>query len=361
LYTKALNEAIVSKDYSQAGQLLNELATYQREKGGEIMPKESELSAEILLNKMNVFSRLAGFYALLGIVFLFFLFLSVFKPNIKLRQIYHVLFALVILGFVLHTIGLGLRWYVSGRAPWSNGYESMIYIAWTSTLAGILFTRRSFGGLAATMVLAATILLVSMLSFLDPEITPLVPVLKSYWLTIHVSLIAGSYGFLMLGAIIGIINLILMVFMKESNKKRIKQIVKEMSHISEVTLIGGLFMVSIGTYLGGIWANESWGRYWGWDAKETWALVTILVYAFILHMRLIPKLKGFFAYNVATTFGLASVIMTYYGVNYYLSGLHSYATGDPIPIPSWVYIVVVSIFGISLMAYFKKRKHRGIS
>ena len=200
-----------------------------------------------------------------------------------------------------------------------------------------------------------------MLSFLDPEITPLVPVLKSYWLTIHVSLIAGSYGFLMLGAIIGIINLILMMFLKDSNKKRIKRIVQEMSYISELTLIGGLFMVSVGTYLGGVWANESWGRYWGWDAKETWALVTILVYAFILHMRLIPKLKGLFAYNVATTFGLASVIMTYYGVNYYLSGLHSYATGDPIPIPNWVYIVVASIIGISLIAYFKKLKYPGIS
>ena len=165
----------------------------------------------------------------------------------------------------------------------------MIYIAWTSTLAGILFTRKSFGGLAATMVLAATILLVSTLSFLDPEITPLVPVLKSYWLTIHVSLIAGSYGFLMLGAIIGLINLILIIFLKESNKTKIKRIVQEMTYISELTLIGGLFMVSIGTYFGGVWANESWGRYWGWDAKETWALVTILVYAFILHMRLIPK------------------------------------------------------------------------
>ena len=360
-YTTALKAAVVSSDYTQAGQLLNELAAYQREKGGDIIPKESKISAEILLNKMNVFSRLAGFYALLGVFFLFFLFLSVFKPTINLNKVYLVLFSLVILGFVLHTIGLGLRWYVSGRAPWSNGYESMIYIAWTSTLAGVLFTRKSFGGLAATMVLAATILLVSMLSFLDPEITPLVPVLKSYWLTIHVSLIAGSYGFLMLGAIIGIINLILMVFMKESNKKRVKRIIQEMSHISELTLIGGLFMVSIGTYLGGVWANESWGRYWGWDAKETWALVTILVYAFILHMRLIPKLKGLFAYNVATTFGLASVIMTYYGVNYYLSGLHSYATGDPIPIPNWVYIVVVSIIGISVIAYFKKRKYPGIS
>ena len=356
-YKTSLKKAIKTKDYSDADKLISELKDYQYKKGGSIIPSSTKINGEILLNKSNIFNRLALLYFLLGIAFLFFLFLSVFKPNIDLRIAYKVLFSLVILGFVFHTIGLGLRWYISGRAPWSNGYESMIYIAWTSTLAGIIFTRKSFGGLAATMVLAATILLVSMLSFLDPEITPLVPVLKSYWLTIHVSLIAGSYGFLMLGAIIGLINLILMIFLKDTNKIRLKRVIKEMTYLSELTLVGGLFMVSIGTFLGGIWANESWGRYWGWDAKETWALVTILVYAFILHMRIIPKLFGLFSYNVATIFGLASVIMTYYGVNYYLSGLHSYATGDPVPIPNWVYIVIASIAIISSMAYFKKKKY----
>jgi ABC-type transport system involved in cytochrome c biogenesis permease subunit len=233
----------------------------------------------------------------------------------------------------------------------------MIYIAWTTVLAGLLFARKSFGGLAATMVLSATVLLVANLSDLDPEITPLVPVLRSYWLTIHVSLEAGSYGFLMLGALIGIINLILMIFITPRNKENIYLQIKEMTYLSEMTLIGGLFMISVGTYLGGVWANESWGRYWGWDAKETWALVTILVYAFILHMRLIPKLQSLFAYNFASIFGLASVIMTYYGVNYYLSGLHSYAAGDPVPIPQWVYIVIGCIIIISLLAYLKKRKY----
>jgi cytochrome c-type biogenesis protein CcsB len=360
-YGTTLKTATTTGDYAHAGHLLDELKTFQNAKGGTVMPSPSKVKTEILLNKMNVFTRLAGLYMLLGIALLFFLFVSVFKPNWNLKKIYIVLFSLVLIGFVLHTIGLGMRWHVSGRAPWSNGYESMIYIAWTSTLAGVLFTRKSFGGLAATMVLAATILLVSTLSFLDPEITPLVPVLKSYWLTIHVSLEAGSYGFLMLGAIIGLINLILMIFISEKNKKRLKRIILEMSYISELTLIGGLFMVSIGTYLGGVWANESWGRYWGWDAKETWALVTILVYAFILHMRLIPKLGGLFAFNLATIFGLATVIMTYYGVNYYLSGLHSYATGDPVPIPNWVYIVVICLIVISVTAFLRKRKYSEIS
>lgn len=360
-YGSSLQKATVSKDYRHVGHLLEELKTYQTERGGEVMPSSTKIKTEIALNNMNVFTRLARFYLILGVALLFFLFVSVFKPDWHLKKVYYFLFGLVVLGFIWHTIGLGMRWYVSGRAPWSNGYESMIYIAWTSTLAGVLFTRKSFGGLAATMVLAGTILFVATLSFLDPEITPLVPVLKSYWLTIHVSLEAGSYGFLMLGAIIGLINLILMIFISDKNKMRVKRIIQEMSYISELTLIGGLFMVSIGTYLGGVWANESWGRYWGWDAKETWALVTILVYAFILHMRLIPKLRGLFAYNFATIFGLASVIMTYYGVNYYLSGLHSYATGDPVPIPNWVYIAVSCIILISILAFVRKRKFKIIS
>jgi len=120
--------------------------------------------------------------------------------------------------------------------------------------------------------------------------------------------------------------------------------------------LGGLFMVSVGTYLGGVWANESWGRYWGWDAKETWALVTILVYAFILHMRFIPGLQSIYAFNFASLFGFATVIMTYFGVNYYLSGLHSYAAGDPVPIPPMVYYTVILLTFLSIAAYYNYRK-----
>ncbi len=355
-YPAAVQASMQTGDYSLPNQMLQELKAFQNEVGVSVIPSVSKTNAEILLNELNVFGRLSVVYLLLGLAFLALLFTSVFKPEWNLRLPYQILFGLVIAGFLFHTLGLSLRWYVSGRAPWSNGYESMIYIAWTSCLAGLLFTRKSLGGLAATMILGATVLLVATLSYLDPEITPLVPVLRSYWLTIHVSLEAGSYGFLMLGALIGLINLILMMFLTQNNKERIRRIGTEMTYISEMTLIGGLIMVSIGTYLGGVWANESWGRYWGWDAKETWALVTILVYAFILHMRLIPGLRGIYAFNLASLFGWGSVIMTYYGVNYYLSGLHSYAAGDPVPVPQWVYLVVGSFILISVVAYFRKRK-----
>ncbi|MBK9993211.1 MAG: cytochrome c biogenesis protein CcsA [Saprospiraceae bacterium] len=211
--------------------------------------------------------------------------------------------------------------------------------------------------MTATAVLAATVLLVAGMSWLDPEITPLVPVLKSYWLTIHVSMEAGSYGFLMLGAVIGMLNLLLLIFIKEKNKERIITSIKELTIISEITVTGGLIMVSIGTYLGGVWANESWGRYWGWDAKETWALVTVLVYAFILHMRFIPGLKSIFAYNFASLFGFATVIMTYYGVNYYLSGLHSYAAGDPVPLPNEVYYSCIALGILSLVSYIRYKQN----
>ena len=354
-YIPGLKEAISSGDYGMVNDLIKDLKTYQVDAGEEIVPSATKIKTEIWLNNLNIFSRLSLFYALMGLVYLGMLFIKVFSPTFSMVKAGKIMLGLLIIGFALHTAGLGMRWYVSGRAPWSNGYESMIYIAWTSALAGLIFTRKSYGGLAATTILSGTILLVAMLSYLDPQITPLVPVLRSYWLTIHVSLIAGSYGFLMLGAIIGVINLVLMIFLTIENKKRITKVIREMTYISEVTLIGGLVMISIGTYLGGVWANESWGRYWGWDAKETWALVTILVYAFILHMRIIPKIFNLYSYNLATLFGFASVVMTYFGVNYYLSGLHSYAAGDPIPIPTWVYISVIVLAIISVLAWWRRR------
>lgn len=355
-YLQALNEGSKNANFENANSTLAQIAFYQKAHGSAIIPSESKLNAELLLNKLDVFSRLRNYYGILSLLFIsVFLFIVVKQSKNRAKWTKYAFYAMVA-GFVFHTIGLALRWYISGRAPWSNGYESMIYIGWTTMLAGTLFSRKSLGGLAATATLAATILLVASMSWLDPEITPLVPVLKSYWLTIHVSLEAGSYGFLMLGAVIGMLNLLLMILLTDKNKANITRAIKELTIISEITLLGGLTMVSIGTYLGGVWANESWGRYWGWDAKETWALVTVLVYAFILHMRFIPKMQSIFAYNFASLFGFATVIMTYFGVNYYLSGLHSYAAGDPVPIPPQVYYTALTLAALSIAAYLKYKK-----
>lgn len=355
-YVQSLGQSYQEKNWTASDKLLSDLATHQKSLSAQVLPSDSKIKSEILLNRLNAFSWLRNLYGLLGIFLLFYLIYSVLKSRSAEGKVILVCRTLLLIAFLFHTLALGLRWYVSGHAPWSNGYESMIYIGWTTVMAGLIFSSRSIGGMAATNILAATILLVAGMSWLDPEITPLVPVLRSYWLTIHVSLEAGSYGFLMLGAVIGMINMILFILTRESTKERLQRAIRELTAISEITVTAGLVMVSIGTYLGGVWANESWGRYWGWDAKETWALVTILVYAFILHMRLIPGLQGIYAFNLASLFGFATVIMTYYGVNYYLSGLHSYAAGDPVPIPPVVYNTAILLVLLSVTAYLKYRQ-----
>jgi cytochrome c-type biogenesis protein CcsB len=229
----------------------------------------------------------------------------------------------------------------------------MIFISWVTLLAGFIFTRKSNFALSATAVLAGMTLMVAHLSFMDPEITNLVPVLKSYWLTLHVSVITGSYGFLGLGAILGIINMILLLLTNSKNKERISNTVDELTVINFRTLTLGLYFLTIGTFLGAVWANESWGRYWGWDPKETWSLITIIVYAFVIHSRMIPGMKNIYTFNILSLFAFSSVLMTYFGVNYYLSGLHSYASGDPVPVPGFVYVTVALLVILCVTAFFK--------
>ena len=137
----------------------------------------------------------------------------------------------------------------------------------------------------------------------------------------------------------------------------LKTIITELTHTNEMTITIGLALATIGTFLGGIWANESWGRYWGWDAKETWALVIVLTYAIILHFRLIPGMKSKFVFNVASIVAFSSVLMTFIGVNYYLSkGLHSYARGDTPVFPMWAWITIASIFALILIAGWNKKR-----
>jgi cytochrome c-type biogenesis protein CcsB len=204
--------------------------------------------------------------------------------------------------------------------------------------------------MAVTAILAGVTLLTAHMNWLNPEITNLVPVLKSYWLTFHVATITASYGFLALGSMLGFANLLLMSFRTKANRQRIEMTIDEILLIIEMSLTAGLVLLTIGTFLGGIWANESWGRYWGWDPKETWSLVTIIVYTFILHMSLIPSLKTRFSMSFLSLTGFGSVLMTYFGVNYYLSGLHSYAQGDPVSLPAFVYYILIVIVATSISA-----------
>ena len=218
--------------------------------------------------------------------------------------------------------------------------------------AGVMVFRKSILSLAAAAILAAIVMLVAHMSFVNPQITNLVPVLKSYWLTVHVSVITASYGFLGMGALLGFITLLLMIFKNKKNVLRMNEQIRHLVAINEISLIIGLAMLTVGNFFGGIWANESWGRYWGWDPKETWSFVSIIVYALILHLRFVPKLNSVYVFSIASLVGYSSIMMTYFGVNFYLTGMHSYAaSGEHASLPSFVYYIFVGIFGLCVLAY----------
>lgn len=360
-----LDEALRKNNVNDAVRIAESVSEYQKRFSEYDLPSSGKTNAEVFYYKAKIFERLFPYYATVGLIMLIALIASVIRGG-KERSLFVRIFSwLLFTGFIFHTLGLALRWYVSGHSPMSNGYESMIFISWVTLLAGFIFSRKSAFALSATAVLGSMTLMVAHLSFMDPEITNLVPVLKSYWLTLHVSIITGSYGFLGLGAILGIINMILMSLSSKKNLQKIVNTIEELTVISYKTLTLGLYFLTIGTFLGAVWANESWGRYWGWDPKETWSLITIVVYSLVIHSRMIPGLKDIYSFNLLSLFAFSSVLMTYFGVNYYLSGLHSYAAGDPVPVPSFVYIAVILLAAVSLMAYFRysswSREAEGVS
>ncbi|MCB7480419.1 cytochrome c biogenesis protein CcsA [Christiangramia sediminis] len=357
LYMNALRDARKTGDYSKADQYLESIKSYQQKFGAEVMPSEQKIEAEITYNKYNIFKNLYWMYMLAGLFMLIFVVFRIFKANKFIRNIIYLSVGVIIILFTLHTIGLGARWYISGHAPWSNAYESMIYVAWATMFFGLAFGRKSNLTIASTAFVTAMILWSAHQNWTDPAIANLVPVLDSYWLMIHVSVIVGSYGPLTLGMILGVVALLLMVLTTESNKKKMLLNIREITIITEMALTVGLVMLTIGNFLGGQWANESWGRYWGWDPKETWALVSIMVYAFVIHMRLVPGLRGRWIFNFMSIIAYASIMMTYFGVNFYLSGLHSYASGDKVITPTFVYYTLAGIAVLGALSYWKYQKH----
>lgn len=335
-----------SSTFDQATHLIN---LYQKKFGSEVLPSESAIDIEVNYNKFGLLSKLVPLYLLVGIILLIASFVNVIRPSFSLKWIMRLSWVFMVAGFIVHLTGMGMRWYIGDHAPWSNAYESIVFIAASTVVAGLVFARKSPFTLGATALLAGFTMLVAHLNFINPEITNLVPVLKSYWLMIHVATIISGDGFLGLGSILSLLVLVLFILKKGENEN-IDRSINELTNIAEMSLIVGLFLLTIGNFLGGIWANESWGRYWGWDAKETWAAVTILVYATVLHLRFIPKFNNPFAFNVASLWAYSSVIMTYFGVNYYLSGLHSYAAGAPVPIPTWVPYALGGLFALTILS-----------
>lgn len=358
-YLDEASDALRTGNWKSAEEVLSMMNVYQQKQSATPLLTERQVSWELFYNRARLFFRSAMGYMAVGLLLLIFVVWQLLKPKRWFRGVIISLTTLVVLIFLLHTSGIGIRWYISGRAPWANAYESMIYVAWATALAGLLFIRRSTMTLALAAFFAGIILFVANLNFMDPEITPLVPVLKSYWLMIHVAVITASYGFFGISFLLGLLTLGFMSTGNASKAALLQPHIRELRIINEMSLHIGLYLLTAGIFLGAVWANESWGRYWGWDPKETWALITMVVYAFILHARFVPALRSDYAFSVMSVLGLASVLMTYFGVNYYLSGLHSYGGGDTPPGLAAVFITYAC--AICLMVYAGYRRSKLIS
>jgi cytochrome c-type biogenesis protein CcsB len=359
LYLQYVDGGVQEGDYQKADQLLESLKKSQRQLGFEVIPAESKIQTEIRYNRWDIFNQLYKYYSLFGVVLFFVVVARIYKERKALKMTVTLFKFLIYALFLVHTLGLGVRWYISGHAPWSDAYESILYVSWATLGIGLWLGKKSDFTIASSAFVSAMLLWIAHQNWVDPAVANLQPVLDSYWLMIHVAVIVGSYGPLTVGMILGVVTLILMLLSNSTNKERMKLSIKELTVINELSLTIGLIMLTIGNFLGGQWANESWGRYWGWDPKETWALISILVYAFVLHMRLVPGLKGRWAFNFASVVAFSSIMMTYFGVNFYLVGLHSYASGDQVITPSFIYYTAAGVLLLGIFSFVKYKRIYG--
>lgn len=357
-YRTAVQRAVATGEWNEAGSALEAIARYQQKNNTGLDISAEKIQAEIKYNKLNLLRHCKKGYLIIGGLLLVFSFSAWIrkKPNAGEKSIRMILSAGVLLCFLLHTYSLGIRWYISGYAPWSNSYETMVCLAWASVLGGFLFAKRSFMAFALATLFGGVVLFVSSLNWMDPQITPLVPVLKSPWLMFHVAALIAAYGFWGISCMIGTTNLIASAFVTKQNRNVLFPRITQLSIINEMSLLIGLALMTIGIFLGAIWANESWGRYWSWDPKETWALITTIVYAAVLHLRWFWKKTDDRLFNLLSQLAFLAVLMTYFGVNYLLSGMHSYGSNAGLSaLPFWVYLLMLLFFIFPGMVSFSKK------
>ena len=360
-YRSEVLKADASGDWTLADKSLDKMKEYQEKHLSGLVINKKQLTAEVKYNRLNLLPTCRKGYLIIGGILLVLSFLSWFKKEEKLSE--KTIKILLILGvavcFIGHTYCIAMRGYISGHAPWSNSYETMVFLSWTSVLAGFYFGRRNFTVFALSVLFGGVVLFVSGLNWMDPEITPLVPVLKSPWLMFHVATLMMAYGFLGIGCMIATTNLIAASFLTPKNEEMIGKRILSLSIVNELTLTIGLALMMVGIFLGAVWANESWGRYWSWDPKETWALITAVIYAVVLHLRWFEKKRNDFRFNLFTQWAFLTVLMTYFGVNYLLSGMHSYGnTSGLAGLPWWVYTAIFVFFVCPGGIAYLRKKHR---
>lgn len=357
-YADEVKAALHSGDWTKADEIVGMIHTYQQAKNKSLDINPEKIRAEIKYNKLDVFRQCKKGYLILGGLLLVISFVALFRPSRALRIAQGALALGVAAVFCFHIYGMGMRWYIGGYAPWSNSYETMVYVSWATVLAGLSFMRRSMLTFALATLFGGIILFVSGLNWMDPEIGTLVPVLKSPWLMFHVAVIVAAYGFFGICCLIGLTNLVMLGLTGGKNTALLTARTKELTIINEMALLVGLALMTVGTFLGAVWANESWGRYWGWDPKETWALITLVVYAVVEHLRLIPKGKSSWLFNFASVLAFASVLMTFFGVNYFLSGMHSYGQNNNVQgIFIYLYAAVGVVCLLGVWSYIRYKKN----
>ena len=354
-YIAALQQGNRTSDWHKANKKLQEIAHYQIQHDKEKHISKEKLALEVIYNNMGLLRYCQIGYLLLGAIMLLLSFAQNEKKDRaswKIR-VYQLLFSAAIIFFLLHTLSLGMRWYISGYAPWSNSYETMVSLAWAGVLCGFVFTKHNYMVGALATIFGGVILFVSSLNWMDPQITPLVPVLKSPWLMAHVATLVISYGCLGISCMIGTAYLCITL----SKNPNTHILLKQLTVINEIAMLTGTALLTVGIFLGAIWANESWGRYWSWDPKETWALITMIIYAALLHTKWMLHCSDR-VFNWLSQWAILSILMTFLGVNYFLSGMHSYGSHDALAgIPFWIYCIFAAFFIIPvLLSYVLGKK-----
>ncbi|MDR3250413.1 MAG: cytochrome c biogenesis protein CcsA [Tannerella sp.] len=313
-----LGETLEREDHAAALNLIDKISLYQQKRAEKNAISPAKTSLEIIYNKLDA----AGILFKINITFgalLFAVFIRSFLTGRKKKFFRMFSLVLTILSLTFLSLSIGLRWYVSSHIPLSNGYETMVFISWFIMISSVLFGRKSDFSLSIGLILSGLALLVASLGKMNPGITQLVPVLQSPWLSIHVSLIMISYSLAGFMTFNGITALILHFISKNSD-----EFVRRLYILSRIILYPALFTLSVGIFIGAVWANVSWGRYWGWDPKEVWALITMLVYSLAMHSRSLKIFGKPLFFHVFSIVAFLAIIMTYFGVSMFFGGMHSY-------------------------------------
>lgn len=315
-----VQEMVMKKDYEGVSSLLAKIKVYQGKRAGDSLPGAAHFNAEKWYNGMDYTKPMAISCIIIGLLAFIYYCRKMMNRKHAGKSVTVVLDVLLALVFIYLTAALVLRGYVSNHLPLSNGFETMQFMAWAVLLLTFLFQRRFSLALPFGFLLCGLALMVSMLGEANPQITQLMPVLASPLLCIHVVIIMVAYSLLAFMMLNGVTAVFLHFSRQDCSFE-----VERLQVISRLMLYPAVFLLTVGIFIGAVWANVSWGRYWGWDPKEVWALITMLVYALALHPASLPWFRRPMLFHVFSILAFLSVLITYFGVNFLLGGMHSYA------------------------------------